>query len=58
MLDNQRRLSTLEPRPDVSMLLLALVAPSGRLAVPGGGTATDSLAFFVRALVGRQAAED
>jgi hypothetical protein len=42
-----RRLSSLEARGNLSMLLLTLVTTTGRLSLAGGGTATSSDALVV-----------
>lgn len=58
MLDDQRSLTTLEPRLDLSVLLLTLVTSSRRLSVARRGTATDSLLDVHGARVVGEAAED
>lgn len=57
-LHNQRCLATLEPRLDVAMLSLTLVTSSGRLALAGRGTTTESDALVVSSLVVAEAGED
>lgn len=58
MLDDQRCLTTLEPRLDLSMLLLTLVTTASRLSVSGRGTAADSFLVVNGAGVVGEAAED
>lgn len=57
-LEDQRRLTTLEPRMDLSMLPLTLVTPSGRLALARRRTTANPNPLLVRPLVVRQAGEN
>ena len=50
-LEDQRRLTTLEPRMDLSMLLLTVVASTGRLSLSRRCAATDSNPPLVCTLV-------
>jgi hypothetical protein len=58
MLDDQRCLTTLEPRLDLSMLLLTLVTTTRCLSVSGRGTTTNSLLLVNGASVVGETAED
>lgn len=55
---NFRRLSTIEPRGDLSMLLLTLMTPTGRLSLPRSRTPTASSLFTERSRVIGKRSED
>lgn len=58
VLDNQRCLSTLEPRLDLSMLALTLVTPPRRLAMARRRTTANTLPILDGALVVPEVAQD
>lgn len=58
LLEDQRRLTTLEPRPDFPVLLLTLVTSSRRLALARRRTTTDSDSLLVRSCIVGQVGED
>lgn len=58
VLDNQRRLATLEPRLNLAMLSLTLVTSSRSLSMPRGRTSSHALLLLDGAFVVRQVAQD
>jgi len=56
--DNLRRLSTVEPRGDLSMLLLTLMTPSGSFSFPRSRTTTASDLLAVRTRIIGKRSED